>query len=94
MYKSETRREKANPLEKTQSKLQRKLNYVRKFNKDLSIKNMLRLEQNRRDHNFLDIIREYFPEAYTKAVKISKERYPNPKKLDELKKEMKEKQNG
>ncbi len=90
MYKSKTRRKKASPVEKAQSTLQRRLYQRRCALKELGIKNMLRLEQNRRDHNFLEIIKKYSPEAYTKAVEIWKEKYPNLKKLDELKKELRE----
>lgn len=89
MWQSKSKKEKATNLQKASSRYQRRINEMKKMLNNLERKNVLRLEQNRRDHNFISIIKENHPEVYTETIEIMKKRYPQLKKLKEIKKEVK-----
>lgn len=69
MYQSKSKREKATELQKLCSKFQRKFNYYRKLNLKYRHLNFKRKEQNRRDHNFMEIFQKNYPELHDKCRK-------------------------
>lgn len=81
LYKRKTKLENASELDKTHSSLQLKFNQTKKLIKRLDDKNKKRLKQNTRDHNFIDIFREDYPEEYKIVVKKYQERYGKDVKL-------------
>ena len=60
MYKSKNRKKNATPLQKTCSTFGRKVLELKKINRQLQIAVTARKEQQRRDHNFIELFKEKY----------------------------------
>lgn len=85
-YKKENTKE--NVDEGSIIKLNKKYQGSRVMIKKLHIKNQTRLEQQRRDHNFISLLKEMYPEQYGKVVEEIKKRFPNQIRLKRFRRDL------
>lgn len=88
LWRSKERMNSATSEQKTQSKFQRQKNQYKIMLKTLSIKNKLRLIQNRRDHQFIYLFKDRFKKEYEECITLYLKKYGTEKKLDFIKSEM------
>lgn len=62
---------------------------TKRMMKELQTKNLLRRIQNTRDHDFIYLFKELYPEQFNETVKRYKERYGEQKPIWQIRKENK-----